>query len=70
MKINIHPDEPVHLWPYWRDKKGIEEALTGYFPKTIAGNPALQHALQMMQVNQLLIDSLMTIAGAENDCTS
>lgn len=25
-------DQPAHMWPYWRDKKGYEAALRDYYP--------------------------------------
>jgi hypothetical protein len=51
--------EPPHMWEYWRDKKGIEAALTDYFPRTLAIQPKLQAALTQLQSAEVLIDKIM-----------
>ena len=49
----------AHLWRYWRDDKGLEEALIGYYPKTLAADPQLQAALVQLRNAKLVIDSIM-----------
>lgn len=53
--------EPPHMWDYWRDKKGFEEALTDYYPRTLAENPQLQAALAQLRNAELAIDAIMTL---------
>lgn len=52
--------EPPHMWPYWRDDKGLERALVDYFPKTLASNPQLKAALAQLRNAELVIDTIMT----------
>lgn len=51
--------QPFHMWNYWREKVGIEDALLSYYPETLAKSQQLQVALQNIQINQVAIHSLM-----------
>lgn len=51
--------EEKHMWSYWRNKKGITEALQEQFPETLASSLLLQAALENIRINSLAIDSYM-----------
>lgn len=54
-------EEPYHMWRYWRDKKGYEEALSDYYPDTLTNNPQLQLALAQLQNAKVTIDAIMAM---------
>lgn len=56
--------EPLHMWSYWRDKKGTLEALEGYFPGA-ATEPQMAAAVIQVKNGLLLIDALMQKAADE-----
>ncbi len=55
------------MWTYWRDKKGIDDALEHYFPKTVASDPRLQQALAMRRAGELLANEVMGELEAKAD---
>lgn len=60
--------ELASSWKYWRDKKGIEEALENYYPETLKNDPMLMAALVQIRSGELLINQIMEKkAEAEND---
>lgn len=50
----------AHMWRYWRDDKGIEDALVNYYPKTLAADTELQQALAQLRNARRVIDSIMS----------
>jgi len=52
-------DQPLHMWSYWRDKKGIVEALEDYYSQLLASSGELQHALTLIKNGERLINSIM-----------
>ena len=51
-------DRPFHMWKYWRDKKGIEHALTEYYPTLLGCHSMLKQALGSIQSGELMIDAV------------
>lgn len=49
---------PLHMWRYWRDKKGIVEAVEEYYPEQL-NNFQMAAAVTQVKNGLLLIDSLM-----------
>lgn len=41
--------EQPHMWTYWRDKKGIKEALVDYYPETLKDDMPLKQALAQLE---------------------
>lgn len=60
-------DDAPHMWSYWRDKKGIEEALEDYYPDTLQENPQLQMALFQIRSAEAFIDQFMMKREEEHD---
>ena len=48
-----------YMWSYWKDKRGILDALECDYPQTLASNPQLQHAVSMVRAGEALIDQIM-----------
>ena len=52
-------DQPLHMWRYWRDDKGLETALTEYYPATLARNPQIAAAWVQLRNAELAINTIM-----------
>lgn len=48
-----------NMWEYWRDKKGIEDALEYQYPEILEKNGYLRLCLHQIKVNELAIDMEM-----------
>lgn len=46
------------MWPYWRDKKGLREAIEDYYPE-MKGDPRIVAALEQIENGIRAIDSIM-----------
>lgn len=55
-----HNDEHIPMWDYWRDKKGIVEAVTDYFPEVLKENDELARAVAQAETALRSIDQIMT----------
>lgn len=51
-------DQPAHMWSYWRDKKGLVEAATEYYPVS-AKREDIQAAIAQIKSGELYLDMLM-----------
>ena len=51
--------ENPEMWTYWRDKYGIEAALTDYYPNTLAEDQHLRTALSHLIMAKSYIDMRM-----------
>ena len=51
-------DQPFHMWKYWRDKKGIERALTEYYSTLLEQSFMLKQAFISIQSAELLINAV------------
>jgi hypothetical protein len=51
------------MWRHWRDKKGVENALTDYYADRLTSDPRLRSALTQRQSADLLIDKIMNDAA-------
>lgn len=51
--------EAAHMWSYWRDKKGVVEALEDYYPETLKASPQLQMAIYNIRAAEALINKIM-----------
>jgi hypothetical protein len=51
--------QPYHMWSYWRDKKGYEDALRTYYPDDLENDAELRAALTQLTSAEALIDKLM-----------
>lgn len=60
-------DEGLRMWTYWRDKKGMEEALTEYYPNLLRTNPLLTTALQIIKGQEALINETLKSINYEDD---
>lgn len=49
---------PLHMWRYWRDKKGTVKAVEEYYPEQMK-NPQMAAAVAQVNNGLLLIDTLM-----------
>lgn len=45
------------MWPYWRDKKGLREAIEDYYPE-MKGDPRIVAALDQIENGIRAIDSI------------
>lgn len=52
--------QPMHMWTYWRDKKGMEEALEDYYPDRLQADPELQLAVYQIHAARALIEAKMS----------
>lgn len=59
--------QPAHMWTYWRDKRGIVEALRCDYPDILALSPTLQQALYQIQAAEALINRLMSDLPDEDE---
>ena len=50
--------ELPHMWSYWRDKKGLKEALVDYFSETLKSDLRLQQALAQIQTAEAAIEAV------------
>lgn len=61
-------DEPMHMWPYWRDKKGVDTALEQYYPNELQSNPLLMAAYtQYKSAEALMLQIMNGKAGEAED---
>jgi hypothetical protein len=51
--------ENTDMWPYWRDKRGIVDAVECDYPKLLESNHELQLAITMIKAGETLIDRIM-----------
>ena len=65
--MSLKKDEPLHMFTYWRDKKGLEEALTEYYPNLSRNNPLLRTALRIIKGQEALINQTMKSLNNEDD---
>lgn len=49
---------PAHMWKYWRDKKGLREALEGYYPELLK-DPEIKAALAQISNGVRAINAIM-----------
>ena len=47
-----------HMWTYWRDEKGYEEAVKEYFPNDLLTNEGVKQALAMIDNGKRILDSI------------
>lgn len=47
-------DSPAHMFDYWYEDKGLEVALTEYYPDTLANNPRIANAWATIQNLKLM----------------
>ena len=52
-------DQPIHMWPYWRDKRGIVDAVLSDYP-VLARRGDIEQALNTIQSTEKYLDFLMT----------
>jgi hypothetical protein len=48
-----------HMWEYWRDKYGYEDALKDYYPDDVANTRQLEFALSQLKMAEIMIDTIM-----------
>ena len=60
-------DSDLDSWSYWRDKKGIVEALQYQYPDLLKANPSLQMAVHNIRANEALIDKIMSDLADKED---
>lgn len=51
--------QPLGSWPYWRDKKGFEEALDEYYAGLVKKNPLIATARMQIEIAKRAIDAEM-----------
>ncbi|MCH7771423.1 MAG: hypothetical protein IIA49_10490 [Bacteroidetes bacterium] len=60
--------EELHMWSYWRDKRGsAKEALEADYPELVKTNLLLPVALLQIQSAEALIDKIMSEMEADDD---
>lgn len=59
MAVDGKPRQPATDWTYWRDKKGLQEALTDYYPDRLKADPRLQVALAQIEIAEIAINKIM-----------
>jgi hypothetical protein len=59
--------DDFNMWSYWVGKYGPLEALQLYFPKTLAENPKLQHAVYDIEAKLAVIEKFMNEKEREAD---
>lgn len=62
-EINI--DSPVHMWSFWRDKFGVEEAVKGFFPGIMGWDHRISEALERIDEARKEIDRVMSEHAGE-----
>jgi len=50
----------LHMWSYWREKKGIKRALVEWYPEVLHENENLRMALFQKEEAEALIERVMT----------
>lgn len=50
----------LHMWSYWRDKKGAVEAMEEQYPELLNITPDLQQAISQIKNAERAIDKLMS----------
>lgn len=59
----MQTENPLHMWGYWRDKKGLVVALEEYYPEVLASRKDLQEALAKIRSAEASIDLKMQELG-------
>jgi hypothetical protein len=60
-------DVEPRMWSYWRDKYSIKTALEDYYPESARNDPQLSLALAQLKNAELVIDTIMTERGEEDE---
>lgn len=55
----------LHMWSYWRDKKGLVEALEDYYPDLLRSDPLLYTAYTQLKMSMAFIDARMSTLERE-----
>lgn len=50
-------DKPAHMWPYWRDDKGLSTAAYEYYPEAFAKEQILKVAMMQIHLAKTTIDA-------------
>ena len=53
-------NEDKEMWSYWRNKRGIVEALEADYPETLKANPVLVALIAQIKSAEVMIDKIMT----------
>ena len=53
-------NENKEMWSYWRDKRGIVDALQSDYPETLKANTMLQALVAQIVSAELAIDKIMS----------
>lgn len=57
----------LEMWSYWRDTKGFEYALEGYYQETLAKDPLIRyHFLQTKIAKDMINKRMQELAVEEN----
>lgn len=59
--------QPLHMWEYWRDTKGMRSALEDYYPELL-NDPKIGWAISSIQAAKLMIENRVSeIAALESE---
>lgn len=61
-------DAPFHMWSYWRDKKGLLNALDDYYPNLTLNDPIVRHHVISMKAAMAALNSYMQEKSDESGC--
>ena len=59
----------LHMAQYWIDKKGLETAITDYYPDTLAKDPSIAAALtQIKNAERAILARIKELQSESPDC--
>lgn len=62
---NVEEDQPIHMWSYWRDKRGIVDAVKLDYPTSVKRED-ISRALASINDAEKYLDFLMTALAEDN----
>lgn len=59
--------QPLYMWGYWRDDKGLRSALEDYYPELL-NDPKIAWAMSSIQAAKLMIDNrILELSALESE---
>jgi hypothetical protein len=60
-------DQPLHMWPYWRNKEGFVQALIQCYPNRLKASFVLQQAVYAALAAEATVEGHMNNAILKED---
>ena len=55
----VMSSENPYMWDYWKEKRGVKDAVLCDYPETLKNNFALQNAMIMIENGERIIEQIM-----------